>query len=128
LPRWKKRRCCQLFEGQTVFKPLGVPAHELPVIELEQDELEALRLCDRENLTQEEAGRLIGVSRGTVQRLLESGRAKLVEFLLAGSALHVVPPSNHPYPPVEARMPEADGGFSRGRGRRRRRGGGHHGF
>lgn len=49
---------------------------EIEKIVLQQDELEALKLCDLDNLTQEEAGEQMGVSRGTVQRLLSSARKK----------------------------------------------------
>ena len=59
----------------------------LTTTRLELSELEAMRLCDVERLEQEEAGRRMGVSRGTVYRLLKSGRAKLVEALLQSKAL-----------------------------------------
>ncbi|NVM30724.1 MAG: DUF134 domain-containing protein [Candidatus Helarchaeota archaeon] len=42
------------------------------------DELEAMRLVDGENLTQDEAGALMGISRGSIWRLLQSGRRKLI--------------------------------------------------
>lgn len=42
------------------------------------DEFEAMRLCDLEGLDQDQAGERLGVSRGTVQRLLQSGRTKLL--------------------------------------------------
>ncbi len=51
------------------------------------DELEALKLCDLDDLTQEEAGRKMGVSRGTVQRILSSGRKKIAEALSEGKAV-----------------------------------------
>lgn len=60
---------------------------QLSVIRLGLDELEALRLCDLEDLEQEDAGRRMRVSRGTVQRLVQSGRAKLVRALIENSAL-----------------------------------------
>ena len=89
------------FRGQAVFKPLGVPMQDLPLTKLELDQLEALRLCDLENKTQEQAGEAMGVSRGTVQRLLTAGRARLIDFVLNGSALQVVPTSNYPYAAAE---------------------------
>ena len=51
------------------------------------DELEALRLVDYEGLLQEEAASLMGVSRGTVWRLVESGRKKLLSMLIEGRPL-----------------------------------------
>jgi len=70
-----------------VFKPRSVPMTELPVVRLGLDELEAMRLCDVEDHDQEAAGARMGVSRGTVQRLLASGRAKVVGALLRSAAL-----------------------------------------
>ena len=46
-------------------------------IELSYSELEALRLVDREGLDQEQAGVKMGVSRGTVWRLLSEARRKI---------------------------------------------------
>ena len=70
-----------------VFKPTGTPLCDLEKIQLQVDELEALRLCDLEGLAQEQAGQRMGVSRGTVQRLLASGRKKTTRALVNGAAL-----------------------------------------
>ena len=59
----------------------------LETVRLELGELEAMRLCDLDRLDQDEAGRRMGVSRGTVQRLLRSGRAKVLESLVETKAL-----------------------------------------
>ncbi|MHA1252845.1 MAG: DUF134 domain-containing protein [Candidatus Helarchaeota archaeon] len=48
------------------------------------DELEALRLVDCQNLTQIEAGEKMAISRGTIWRLLKSGREKIVRALFLG--------------------------------------------
>lgn len=60
---------------------------EIGKIILARDELEALRLCDLEDLTQEEAGDRMGVSRGTVQRILSSARKKVALALTSGRAI-----------------------------------------
>ena len=54
----------------------------LEEVRLSLDEFEVLRLCDLEGKSQEEAGEAMGVSRGTVQRLLVKARAKVVDALL----------------------------------------------
>jgi predicted DNA-binding protein (UPF0251 family) len=64
----------------------------LETIRLELGELEAMRLCDVEGHHQEEAGRRMGVSRGTVQRLLAGGRAKVVRAILESRALLIEEP------------------------------------
>ena len=60
---------------------------QLETVRLDWSELEAMRLCDRERLDQDAAGERMGVSRGTVQRLVKSGRSKLLEAILGSSAL-----------------------------------------
>jgi len=86
-PRLKKKRCCEgNFCGQA-FKPVGLPLRKLDQIMLYRDELEALKLCDFEGLTQEQAGERMGVSRGTIQRLLTRARKKVAEALVIGAAL-----------------------------------------
>jgi len=71
----------------TLFKPAGVPARDLDQLQLQVDELEALRLVDREGLSHEDAAAVMGVSRQTVGRVLEAARAKVAEALLDGKAI-----------------------------------------
>lgn len=87
MSRPRKKRFCQRYDGDTVFKPRSIPMHQLEVINLDLSELETMRLCDLEGLDQEEAGRKMGISRGTVQRMLKKGRAKVVEALMNSKAL-----------------------------------------
>lgn len=87
MPRPKKQRRCRRFDGDRVFKPRSIPMTDLALIRLGLDELEAMRLCDLDNYDQAEAGRRMRVSRGTVQRLLASGRRKVVTALLETAAL-----------------------------------------
>ena len=60
---------------------------EVKRIPLSRDELEALKLCDFDDLTQEEAGIKMGVSRGTVQRILSAARKKVAMALTQGRAI-----------------------------------------
>jgi predicted DNA-binding protein (UPF0251 family) len=86
-PRCKKPRFCECrFRGKA-FKPTGVPMSEVKRILLSRDELEALKLCDLDDLTQEEAGDRMGVSRGTVQRILTAARKKVAMALSQGGAI-----------------------------------------
>lgn len=86
-PRPKKERKCQGRFCGKAFKPSGTPVTELTHVELYRDELEALRLCDMEGLTQEEAGQSMGVSRGTIQRIITVARRKVATALTQGNAL-----------------------------------------
>ncbi len=86
-PRPKKTRNCQGRFCGRAFKPTGTPLTELKQIALHRDELEALRLCDGEGMTQEEAGQSMGVSRGTIQRIITIARKKTATALTSGQAL-----------------------------------------
>lgn len=72
-----------------VFKPAGTPLKDMDIIHLAQDELEALHLCDGERKSQIEAGICMGVSRGTVQRLLASARNKAAQAFVGHKALAI---------------------------------------
>jgi uncharacterized protein len=82
----KPRKCKCPYEGRA-FKPTRIPMWDLEKIPLGRDELETLRLCDLVGLTQEQAGGEMGVSRGTVQRLLTSAHAKVARALTENCAL-----------------------------------------
>jgi len=89
-PRAKKQRncICPLREKLgLVFKPAGTPLMDMEIVMLEHDELEALYLCDSQDMNQERAGEMMGVSRGTVQRLLAQARKKVINALVEQKAL-----------------------------------------
>ena len=85
-PRKKPRHCICKFKGRA-FKPTGIPMTEIAQIDISRDELEVLKLCDLDGLTQAEAGKRMGVSRGTVQRTLAEARKKVAAALSKGQAL-----------------------------------------
>ena len=87
MPRPRKHRRCRRHNGARVFKARGIPLAELETLNMGMDELEALRLCDLEGFDQESAGERMGVSRGTVQRLLKTGRSKLVRVIVNKGAV-----------------------------------------
>ncbi|MBI9100503.1 MAG: DUF134 domain-containing protein [Spirochaetaceae bacterium] len=87
MPRRCKQRICRRLDGNRNFKPSGIPARDLEKTTLHLDEFEALRLCDYDGLSQIEAGEAMGISRGTIQRLLISGRKKIVDVLLHSKEL-----------------------------------------
>ena len=60
-----------------------------PAVNLEPAELEAFRLVDLLGLSQEEAGERMGVSRGTVWRLLQSARKKAAQALTEGRHINI---------------------------------------
>ena len=78
----KERRVCPgirgyRFRGSDDSQPVKIPV----------DELEALRLCDLEEHSQEVAAGEMDISRGTLQRLLYSAHKKIAFALLYGRTL-----------------------------------------
>lgn len=73
----------------TYFKPQGIPLCELEEVVLELDEIEALRLADREELYQADAAARMGVSRQTFGNIIARAYKKVAEALLEGKALRI---------------------------------------
>lgn len=98
MPRQKKDRKCGIEIKHNVFKPRAIPIDDLEEVVLDHDELEAMYLCDFLNNDQTQTAELMGISRGTVQRLLYSARYKMVDFVINTKCLnitsgeHVIPP------------------------------------
>jgi len=73
----------------TYFKPRAVPLSMMEEVNLGVDELEALRLCDFENLSQTRAAKKMKVSQSTLQRILSSAHKKVAESLIEGKAIRI---------------------------------------
>ena len=86
-PRCKKPRNCKCRFTSNAFKPTCVPLSEVEHVPLLREELEVLRLCDLDDLTQAEAGARMGVSRGTIQRILTAARKQVAKALSKGQAI-----------------------------------------
>ena len=78
----KERKVCPGIQGYCFRGNDNSQPVEIPV-----DELEALRLCDLEERSQEEAAGEMNISRGTLQRLLYSAHKKIVFALLYGRTI-----------------------------------------
>ncbi|ADN02458.1 DUF134 domain-containing protein [Spirochaeta thermophila] len=99
MPRPARPRRVMSLPRHLVYKPAGVPLAELAVVGLSLDECEALRLVDLEDLSQEDAARLMGVSRQTVSSIVRTARRKVAEALVTGKALRVeAGPVDYPAP------------------------------
>ena len=66
------------------------PPTPLDPVLIEPAELEVIRLVDMEDLNQQEAGELMGTSRGTIWRLLQSGRRKIAVALIEGRRIEIL--------------------------------------
>jgi len=76
--------------GVVYFKPRAVPLSALGEVSLTIDELEALRLCDLEDLEQKTAAKKMKISQSTLQRILTSARKKVAEALAEGKAIKII--------------------------------------
>jgi predicted DNA-binding protein (UPF0251 family) len=84
-----KSRLVEIDPEINYFKPRGVPMMELEQVQLTVDELEALRLADFLNMSHEEAGKQMGVSRATFGRIIEQARKIVADALIHGKAISV---------------------------------------
>jgi predicted DNA-binding protein (UPF0251 family) len=95
VPRPKRCRKVCFDPNYKIFKPQGIPMSELSSIEMELDELEAMRLSDVENLSQTDAAKMMDVSQPTFNRILSGARSKVAEALTEGMALRIARGSPH---------------------------------
>jgi predicted DNA-binding protein (UPF0251 family) len=80
-----------LGQAPTIDRFTPTPQRNPEPIYVDPAELEALRLVDLEGLSQQEAGEKMGVSRGTVWRLVQSARKKTAQALNEGRQIRVAP-------------------------------------
>jgi predicted DNA-binding protein (UPF0251 family) len=86
--RCRGRRWIEQLPETTHFRPYGQQTPTNTVI-LTLEELEALRLVDLEDLTQEEAAARMGVSRKTLWTDLQRARKKVVNALVNGHTIRI---------------------------------------
>lgn len=77
------------------FKPHGIPMCSLEEIELELDEVEAMRLADLEELYQADAAERMGVSRQTFGNIIARAHKKVADAILGGKALKILTESGN---------------------------------
>ena len=123
MPRPPKPRAVRHDPGAVLFKPAGVPMRRLKEVTLGRDELEAMRLANLQNLSHEEVGKLMNVSRATAGRILAEARRKTTEALVHGWAIRVEGGLIEEVEGGECVSCDGPDPFRRGRGRGRGRGG-----
>jgi len=89
MPRRMRRRRVLSEPDVVFFKPQGIPMRELEEVVLTIDEYEALRLCDFDELNQEQSAKKMKVSQPTFNRLIISARKKTAEALVKGKAIKI---------------------------------------
>jgi len=73
----------------TFYKPAGIPMRNLPISNLNIEEVEALRLKNIESLDNTRASKKMEVSRATFQRVLNSAYQKISRALVNGEAIRI---------------------------------------
>jgi uncharacterized protein len=87
--RPKKTRWIKCVPGERCFKPLCKPLNKLEGIYLSLDEFEAIRLSCLEGLKQEDAAKLMKVSRPTFSRIETSAHRKIADALVNIKAIRI---------------------------------------
>jgi predicted DNA-binding protein (UPF0251 family) len=87
--RFPKSFLLEMDPSVNTFTPAQI--RNLEPVFLEMAELEAFRLVDMQGLSQEAAGQRMGVSRGTVWRLVQSARKKTAQALSEGRPIQIAP-------------------------------------
>ncbi|MEL7568330.1 MAG: DUF134 domain-containing protein [Dehalobacterium sp.] len=89
MPRPIKPRRISFVPENTYFIPLGKPQCQAEEVQIKVEELEAMRLKDAENLSQEECAEKMQVSRQTFQLIIDEARSKIVDALTMGKAISI---------------------------------------
>ncbi|MBW2996926.1 DUF134 domain-containing protein [Candidatus Woesearchaeota archaeon] len=87
--RPRRHRWVRHEPGVTYFKPQGVKLRGLERIDLNIEELEAVRLKDHQNLDQNTAAMRMKVSQPTFHRIYSDARAKIARALVEGLAIKI---------------------------------------
>jgi len=77
------------------FKPRGIPLVHLEEVRLTVDEREAIRLSDLLDMSHEDAGKRMGVSRATFGRIIQRARKTVADALINGKAIRVAGGNYH---------------------------------
>jgi predicted DNA-binding protein (UPF0251 family) len=87
--RPKKTRWIKCAPGERCFKPRCKPLSELEGVYLSLDEFEAIRLSYVEGLKQEDAAKLMKISRPTFSRIETSAHKKIADALVNIKAIRI---------------------------------------
>jgi predicted DNA-binding protein (UPF0251 family) len=71
------------------FKPFGMPLSELKIIELQFDEYEGINLVNYQDMSQEAAAEMMGISRPTFTRIYNRALKKIAKAFVEGMAIKI---------------------------------------
>jgi predicted DNA-binding protein (UPF0251 family) len=87
--RPKKIRWIKCNPGKRCFMPYGISRSGIKIIDLTVDEFEAVRLACYEEMKQEDASKLMKISRPTFSRILTSALKKIAYALVNINAIRI---------------------------------------
>ena len=87
MARRPRCRCISQYPDHWSFSPEEASSDETVVMSL--DELETIRLIDKEGMTQEECAGKMGVARTTVTSIYDMARKKIADALIDGKRLQI---------------------------------------
>lgn len=88
--RPKKNRIVSLKPVISYFIPSDIPAPDSEMIKLSIDERESLNLSDLMDMSYEQAGQTMGISRATFGRIIRRARKIVADALINGKIIHTV--------------------------------------
>lgn len=89
MARPTKFRKVEFFPDGNYFVPWDKKDSEIEEVEIKVEELEAIRLKDIEQLTQEECANKMDISRQTFQNIIDSARNKIAIALTESKAIRI---------------------------------------
>jgi len=85
----RKRCCSQIEEYPICQKLISAQSGQLEAVKIAIEEVEALRLKDKDGYDQAECARQMGLTRPTFQRLLVSARRKIATALVEARSIEI---------------------------------------
>lgn len=89
MPRPKRHRRIRGHPSRELFKPNTIRGRDLEIVYIENDEYEALRLKDLEEIKQTDAARMMNISQPTFYRLISSARKKIADAIINKKAIQI---------------------------------------
>ena len=89
MSRPKKHRCLRFKSDVLYFKPHGISLRHLEEVELQPDELEALKLYEVDDLNQIESAKKMGISQPTFMRIVDKATRKVVTAIVKGQVIKI---------------------------------------
>ncbi len=84
--RWRRVR---FHTEVNSFKPIGIPRRDLEEVTLYNDEVEAMRLLELEEKTQDECAKLMEISQPTFNRIINRARKKIADAIINGKVINI---------------------------------------